>query len=146
MWVFKCLCFPYLLLYRKHKMDFRSSSCVFLGYSSSHLGYRCLDIHSGRIYIARHVRFDEYSFPFSGPSLLGPKPTQAVPNSPWAMAPTIPQSFSILISPTTLTRRTTAPSTSYSPTLSPISPQKSPGPTPKTPIPSAPPHQTNLLH
>jgi hypothetical protein len=37
---------------------------VFLGYSSSHLGYRCLDLESGRVYVSRHVRFHEHVFPF----------------------------------------------------------------------------------
>lgn len=45
-------------------MDFRSTPCLFLGYSPLHHGYRCLDLSSERIYIARHVRFDESSFPF----------------------------------------------------------------------------------
>jgi len=61
---FGCLCFPFLRPYNNHKLDFRSSPCVFFGYSSSHLGYRCFDIASHRIYISRHVRFHEHVFPF----------------------------------------------------------------------------------
>jgi len=61
---FRCLCFPFLRPYNNHKLDFRSSPCVFFGYSSSHLGYRCFDIASHRIYISRHVRFHEHVFPF----------------------------------------------------------------------------------
>jgi len=62
---FGCLCFfPFLSPYNNHKLDFRSSPCVFFGYSSSHLGYRCFDIASHRIYISRHVRFHEHVFPF----------------------------------------------------------------------------------
>ena len=61
---FGCLCFPFLCPYNNHKLDFRSSPCVFLGYSSSHLGYRCFDIASEHIYISRHVRFHEHVFPF----------------------------------------------------------------------------------
>jgi len=38
---------------------------VFLGYSSSHLGYRCFDLSSSRMYIARHVKFHENTFPFA---------------------------------------------------------------------------------
>ncbi|GKB13438.1 phytochrome B [Tanacetum coccineum] len=45
-------------------MDFRSTPCVFLGHSPSHHGYRCLDISLERLYIARHVRFNEAQFPF----------------------------------------------------------------------------------
>ncbi|GJR94175.1 hypothetical protein Tco_0266349 [Tanacetum coccineum] len=40
-------------------MDFRSTPCVFLGYSPSHHGYRCLDISTERLYIARHVKTDK---------------------------------------------------------------------------------------
>ena len=37
---------------------------MFLGYSSCHLGYCCLDLFSDRVYISRHVRFHEQFFPF----------------------------------------------------------------------------------
>ena len=47
-----------------HKLDFCSSPCVFLGYSSSHLGYRCLDTTFQGIYISRHVCFHEQVFSF----------------------------------------------------------------------------------
>jgi len=62
---FGCLCFLFLRPYHAHKLDFFSSPCVFLGYSSSHLGYHCLDLASQRIYISRHVRFHEGVFPFA---------------------------------------------------------------------------------
>jgi len=61
---FGCLCFSFLRLYHAHKLDFQSSPCVFLGYSSSHLGYRCFDLESHRIYVSRQVRFHEIVFPF----------------------------------------------------------------------------------
>ena len=61
---FRCLCFPFLGPYNNHKLDFRSSPYVFLGYISSHLGYRCIDIASQHIYISRHVWFHEHVFPF----------------------------------------------------------------------------------
>lgn len=51
--------------YNTHKLSFRSKQCVFLGYSSSHKGYKCLDTDSGRIYISRDVIFDENIFPFA---------------------------------------------------------------------------------
>jgi hypothetical protein len=43
----------------------RSSLCVFLGYSSEHKGYRCLELQSNRILISHYVVFDEFFFPFS---------------------------------------------------------------------------------
>ncbi|KAI5344212.1 hypothetical protein L3X38_012089 [Prunus dulcis] len=34
------------------------------GYSLNHQGYKCLDLSTRRIYVSRHVLFDEDSFPF----------------------------------------------------------------------------------
>ena len=62
--VFGSSCFPYLHPYNTHKLQYRSLECAFLGYSSHHKGYLCLDIHSSRVYISRHVIFNEDSFPF----------------------------------------------------------------------------------
>ena len=62
--VFGFSCFPYLHLYNTHKLLHRSLECAFLGYSSHHKGYLCLDIHYGRVYISCHVIFNEDSFPF----------------------------------------------------------------------------------
>ncbi|GJU49405.1 reverse transcriptase domain-containing protein [Tanacetum coccineum] len=77
--VFGCLCFPHLRLYNRHKMDFRSTPCVFLGYSPSHHGYRCLDISTERLYIARHVCFNEAQFPFDIPKTTSPPPSKTSP-------------------------------------------------------------------
>jgi hypothetical protein len=38
--------------------------CVFLGYSSTHKGYKCLHVPSNRVYISHDVVFDEGQFPF----------------------------------------------------------------------------------
>ncbi|KAH9699463.1 retrovirus-related pol polyprotein from transposon RE1 [Citrus sinensis] len=60
---FGCSCFPFLREYNNHKFHFHTSKCVFLGYSPSHKGYKCLH-SSGKIYIASHVLFDETTFPY----------------------------------------------------------------------------------
>jgi len=57
--------FYFLHPYHAYKLDFHSSPCVFLSYSSSHLGYHCLDLASQRIYVSRHVCFHEGVFLFS---------------------------------------------------------------------------------
>ena len=61
--VFGSICFPCLRPYNKHKLQYKPSKCGFLGYSLSHKGYRCLH-SSGRIYLARHVIFNENEFPY----------------------------------------------------------------------------------
>ena len=38
---------------------------VFMGFSTHHKGFKCLDVSSGHVYILRDVVFDENIFPFS---------------------------------------------------------------------------------
>jgi hypothetical protein len=80
--VFGCACWPNLRPYNNHKLAFRSTQCVFLGYSSMHKGYKCLDRSTGRIYISRDVVFDEHFFPFaSAPSApTNPSSTAIIPD------------------------------------------------------------------
>nr|GEV05502.1 retrovirus-related Pol polyprotein from transposon TNT 1-94 [Tanacetum cinerariifolium] len=101
--VFGCLCFLHLRPYNRHKMDFRSTPCVFLGYSPSHHGYRCLDISTERLYIARHVRFNETQFPFDISKTTSPPPSKTSPyyssKSPYVIpttdhpSPSLPRSL-----------------------------------------------------
>ncbi|KAE8668247.1 Aldehyde dehydrogenase [Hibiscus syriacus] len=67
--VFGCACFPFLRPFNQHKLDFRSRQCVFLGPNTSHHGYKCLD-SDGRVFVSRHVRFDEQVFPFDKNQLV----------------------------------------------------------------------------
>ncbi|KAL4569482.1 hypothetical protein LXL04_025120 [Taraxacum kok-saghyz] len=93
--VFGCQCYPHLRPYNAHKMDFRSTSCVFLGYSTSNHGYRCFDPSSDRIYIARHVRFNEHSFPFTSnltPTPFSTEPYVSVYPDPHNIPPSTPPS------------------------------------------------------
>lgn len=62
---FGCACWPNLRKYNSRKLKFRSKMCTFLGYSSIHKGYKCLDRTTGRVYISRDVVFDESRFPFA---------------------------------------------------------------------------------
>ncbi|GFY87730.1 hypothetical protein Acr_05g0013690 [Actinidia rufa] len=41
----------------------KSSPCVFLGYSQTQSAYKCLDLKTQKIYISRHVLFDETKTP-----------------------------------------------------------------------------------
>ncbi|GJU00292.1 ribonuclease H-like domain-containing protein [Tanacetum coccineum] len=60
--VFGCLCYPHVDA--SHKLETRSTPCIFLGYPANHRSYRCLDLASNKIIISRHVRFDEDVFSF----------------------------------------------------------------------------------
>jgi histone deacetylase 1/2 len=60
---FGCACYPCLKPYNQHKLQFHTTRCVFLGYSNSHKGYKCINSH-GRIFNSRHVIFNEDHFPF----------------------------------------------------------------------------------
>jgi hypothetical protein len=74
--VFGCACWPHLRPYNQHKLAYQSDECIFLDYSPSHRGYKCLHLPSSHLYISRHVIFYESSFPFSrsSPSILNPPP------------------------------------------------------------------------
>ena len=63
--VFGCACWPNLRPYNSHKLQPRSTQCVFLGYSLLHKGYKCLHLPSGRVYFSRGVLFNEDVFPFA---------------------------------------------------------------------------------
>ncbi|BBH05152.1 transposable element gene [Prunus dulcis] len=68
--VFGCSCYPWLKPYISSKLDGKSKRCVFLGYSLQHKGYRCLDLETNRLYVSRHVTFNEDTFPFKDVSFV----------------------------------------------------------------------------
>ncbi|GJT31281.1 ribonuclease H-like domain-containing protein [Tanacetum coccineum] len=70
--IFGCLCYHHL--YPSHKLAPRAIPSVFLGFASSHRGYRCLDLHINKIIISRHVTFDKTVFPYGSTT---PKTTSA---------------------------------------------------------------------
>nr|KYP49180.1 Retrovirus-related Pol polyprotein from transposon TNT 1-94 [Cajanus cajan] len=57
-------CYPHLRSFNSHKMDFRSSHCIFIGYSMHHKGYKCFT-NNGKIIISINVIFDEDTFPYT---------------------------------------------------------------------------------
>ena len=65
--VFGCKCYA-IVVHPKQKIKSRAISCVFVGYSSGHKGYKLYDIPSHKFYISRDVKFCEDDFPFSSAS------------------------------------------------------------------------------
>lgn len=66
--VFGCSFYPWLHPYTTHKLDDRSTRCVFMGYSLTQSAYLCYDTKTGRMYTSRHVKFNEAEFPYSAAS------------------------------------------------------------------------------
>lgn len=62
---FGCLCYPLIPSTSIHKLENRSTPCVFLGYPSNHKGYKCYELSTRKIIVSRHVVFDEHVFLFS---------------------------------------------------------------------------------
>ena len=63
--VFDCLCFPWLCPYSSHKLNPKSSPCVFLGYSLTQSAFLCFDPTLKKIFVSYHVKFMENVFPFA---------------------------------------------------------------------------------
>lgn len=57
-------CFPYTWDTRKHKFDPKTLPCIFVGYSEKHKAYKCYHPSSKKLFISRHVVFDELIFPY----------------------------------------------------------------------------------
>lgn len=57
--------FLFLGDYRAHKLEPKSFPFVFIRYNIKHKGYKCLYASTGRVYISRHVIFDEPILPYS---------------------------------------------------------------------------------
>lgn len=62
--IFGSKCFPYTWDTRRHKFDPKTIICVFVGYSDRHKGYKCFHPSSKKLFISRHVVFDELCFPY----------------------------------------------------------------------------------
>jgi hypothetical protein len=59
---FGCACYLNLYVIAPHKLAPSSYRCVFLGYSSEHKGYWCLNLSMNYLLVFRHVVFDRPSF------------------------------------------------------------------------------------
>ncbi|GAU51268.1 hypothetical protein TSUD_412550 [Trifolium subterraneum] len=84
---FGCACYPCLKPYNQHKLQFHTTRCVFVGYSNSHKGYKCINSH-GRIFVSRHVIFNENHFPFHGGFLDTKNPLKTLTDNSSILLPT----------------------------------------------------------
>ncbi|PKU61453.1 Retrovirus-related Pol polyprotein from transposon TNT 1-94 [Dendrobium catenatum] len=86
---FGCLCFPWLRPYAPNKLSPRSQECILLGYSTSHKGYKCYNLHTHKIHISRHVEFHEHIFPYKNIKSQSQEPSPTTPThiSPYLLTP-----------------------------------------------------------
>jgi hypothetical protein len=71
---FGCKCFPLLTPYNTHKLQPKTTPCIFLGYPPTTKGYLCQDPITKRSYTSRHVVFNETEFPACENSAHTPTP------------------------------------------------------------------------
>lgn len=99
---FGCACYLHLGAYVTNKLLPRTAECVFLGYSSQHKGYRCLDPVTRRVYVSRHVRFDETTYPYASRHYAPSSPA----DSDIALVPVLPPAATCPHSPRPCSRQT----------------------------------------
>ncbi|PKU79316.1 Retrovirus-related Pol polyprotein from transposon TNT 1-94 [Dendrobium catenatum] len=76
---FGCACFPSLPPHTSTKLQPNSALCVFMGYSVTQKGYKCLNFETNIISVSRHVIFLENIFPFHTKLSLSIPSQQDVP-------------------------------------------------------------------
>ena len=62
--VFGCVVFVHLPKEQRNKLESRALKCIFVGYSSSHKGYRCYHPTTKNIYMTMNVMFHEENMYF----------------------------------------------------------------------------------
>lgn len=55
--------YPCLTPYNKHKLQYHSQKCVFIGYNNNKKGYKCL-APSRRLFVSKHVIFNHIEYPY----------------------------------------------------------------------------------
>jgi len=112
---FGCRCFPLIKPYNTNKLQPKATTCLFLGYFTTQNAYKCLDLSTNKLYLSRHVLFDESHSPFQA---LTPASSSSTPSSS-ATVPLIGVPALLQPSPVILDRA--AISTSPSGTVSALS-------------------------
>ena len=62
--IFGCKAFASTLVANRKKLDPQARECVYLGVKPGTKGFIHFDINTSEIFVSRHVRFHEFSFPF----------------------------------------------------------------------------------
>ncbi|PKU66194.1 Retrovirus-related Pol polyprotein from transposon TNT 1-94 [Dendrobium catenatum] len=62
--VFGCECYPLSTPIHRTKLSPTSDACIFLGYSDTMKGYKCLNLVTNKVLISRNVQFNEVVFPY----------------------------------------------------------------------------------
>ena len=62
--IFGTTVYPLLRPFNKHKLEPRSTQCVFLGFAHGYKGVICYDIKTRKFILSRHVIHDEDVYPF----------------------------------------------------------------------------------
>lgn len=117
--VFGYACWPNLRPHNNHKINFISKTCIFNGYNPCHQGYKCFDLATGKIFVSRHVVFDESLFSYTCPKSF----IKAAPSSSKYLSSNLKlQSSSLpLVLPTGTQSCSQAPLESNSPPLPSLS-------------------------
>lgn len=79
---FGCACFPLIQPYTDHKLQPKSTQCIFLGYPPLSKGYICFDPHARKVYITPNVIFNESEFPTLPTILYDSSSTSSSANPP----------------------------------------------------------------
>ncbi|TQE01264.1 hypothetical protein C1H46_013171 [Malus baccata] len=112
--VFGCACFPLLKQLNSSKLQPKTSQCIFIGYAGQYKGYLCLNPLTNKIYVSRHVLFDETTFPYS--SIITSNSASSHISSPSLhvqpqVLPSLVNSHNTVVSPIPLQASECSPST-----------------------------------
>ncbi|KAM1354495.1 hypothetical protein PS2_028626 [Malus domestica] len=121
--IFGCSCYPLLRPFNSTKLQPRTSKCVFLGYASKYKGFICYDVSRKKVFISRHVLFDEKDFPYSSLAAPHPLPVSRSSSISASIPLPVPNLQNVLTSPIVHTpNSSTSHSSPSQPTLIPHSP------------------------
>ncbi|PKU68147.1 Retrovirus-related Pol polyprotein from transposon TNT 1-94 [Dendrobium catenatum] len=84
--IFGCECFPLMPHHARHKLQPKALPHIFIGYSDTYKGYKCLNRHTNKITISRNVKFHEQIFPFATQDILCN--SESSQHSPFTLTPT----------------------------------------------------------